>query len=99
MIFSDIASVANEVTALIGINFISFAAFGIDKMKAEAGRWRISEWTLLMLALFGGSPGVYAGRATFRHKTRKQPFSGQLHGIAVFQALILAIGGGWLAAG
>lgn len=99
MIFSDIASVANGVTALIGINFISFAAFGIDKMKAEAGRWRISEWTLLMLALFGGSPGAYAGRAAFRHKTRKQPFSSQLHGIAVFQALVLAIGGGWLAAG
>lgn len=99
MVFSDVASVANGITALIGINFISFAAFGIDKMKAESGRWRISESTLLMLALAGGSLGVYAGRAAFRHKTRKQPFSGQLHGIAVFQALILAIGGSWLAAG
>lgn len=99
MIFSDIASAANGVTALIGINFLSFAAFGIDKMKAEAGRWRISESTLLMLALAGGTPGAYAGRAAFRHKTRKQPFSGQLHGIAVFHALILAIGGGWLAVG
>ena len=74
-------------------------AYGIDKMKAESGRWRISESTLLMLALVGGSLGAYAGRAAFRHKTRKPPFSGQLHGIAVFQALILAIGGGWLAAG
>lgn len=99
MVLNNITSVANGVTVLIGINCISFAAFGIDKMKAEAGRWRISESTLLMLALVGGSPGAYAGRATFRHKTRKQPFSGQLHGIAVFQALILAIGGGWSAAG
>ena len=99
MIVSDIASPANGITALIGVNFISFAAFGIDKMKAEAGRWRISESTLLLLALIGGSPGAYAGRAAFRHKTRKQPFSEQLHGIALVQVFALAIGGGWLAAG
>ena len=99
MIVSDIASPANGITALIGVNFISFAAFGIDKMKAEAGRWGISESTLLLLALIGGSPGAYAGRAAFRHKTRKQPFSEQLHGIALVQVFALAIGGGWLAAG
>ncbi|WP_275401833.1 DUF1294 domain-containing protein [Sphingorhabdus pulchriflava] len=99
MVFSDIASAANGITALIGINFVTFAAFGIDKMKAEAGRWRIAESTLLMIALAGGSPGAYAGRAIFRHKTRKQPFSVQLHGIAALQGLMLAIGGGWWSAG
>jgi uncharacterized membrane protein YsdA (DUF1294 family) len=99
MVISDIASPANGITAIIGINFFAFAAFGIDKMKAEAGQWRISESTLLILALFGGSPGAYAGRAAFRHKTRKQPFSGQLHGIAVLQGFALAIGGGWMLAG
>ena len=61
-----------------------------DKAKAEAGAWRISEGTLLNLAFFGGTAGAYAGRALFRHKTRKQPFSGQLHTIAVFQ-LIAAV--------
>jgi uncharacterized membrane protein YsdA (DUF1294 family) len=99
VVVSDIASPANAITALIGINFIAFAAFGIDKMKAEVGRWRISESTMLVLALFGGSPGAYAGRAAFRHKTRKQPFGGQLHGIAALQVFVLAIGGGWLAVG
>jgi uncharacterized membrane protein YsdA (DUF1294 family) len=54
---------------------------------------------MLVLALFGGSPGAYAGRAAFRHKTRKQPFGGQLHGIAALQVFVLAIGGGWLAVG
>jgi uncharacterized membrane protein YsdA (DUF1294 family) len=81
---------ANIVTALVAMNFLAFAAFGIDKAKAEAGAWRISEGTLLNLAFFGGTAGAYAGRALFRHKTRKQPFSGQLHTIAVFQ-LIAAV--------
>jgi uncharacterized membrane protein YsdA (DUF1294 family) len=76
---------ANIATALIVVNFLAFAAFGIDKALAEAGERRISEATLLNLAFFGGTPGAYAGRALFRHKTRKQPFSNELHGIAGFQ--------------
>ena len=90
---------ANIAIALAAMNVLAFAAFGIDKRKAEAGDYRIAESTLLMLALLGGTPGAYAGRATFRHKTRKQPFSGQLHAIAVLQ--VLALGGaiGWLLAG
>lgn len=81
---------ANLATALIAVNFLAFAAFGIDKAKAEAGAWRISEGTLLRLAFFGGTPGAYAGRALFRHKTRKQPFSGNLHTIAALQIIALA---------
>lgn len=81
---------ANLATALIAVNFLAFAAFGVDKAKAEAGAWRISEGTLLRLALFGGTPGAYAGRALFRHKTRKQPFSGNLHMIAALQIIALA---------
>ncbi|MBU2586869.1 MAG: DUF1294 domain-containing protein [Alphaproteobacteria bacterium] len=75
----------NIVTAIIVMNFLAFAAFGIDKSRAERGAWRISEGTLLQLAFLGGTLGAYAGRAMFRHKTRKQPFSGQLHTIAVLQ--------------
>lgn len=82
---------------LLGVNFIAFAAFGLDKMRAKAGAWRISEGALLGWALIGGTPGAYTGRQTFRHKTRKQPFSGQLHGIAVLQVAILGFGSavGW----
>ena len=70
---------------LIAINFIAFVAFGFDKMLAEGGRRRIREATLLQFALLGGSPGAYAGRRAFRHKTRKQPFSNSLHTIALLQ--------------
>ena len=86
---------ANLATALIAVNFAAFAAFGIDKAKAEAGAWRLSESTLLWLALLGGTPGAYAGRSAFRHKTRKQPFNSQLFGIAVLQVLGLGALLGW----
>jgi uncharacterized membrane protein YsdA (DUF1294 family) len=76
---------ANIATALVAMNFAAFAAFGIDKARAEQGAWRISEATLLQLAFLGGIAGAYAGRALFRHKTKKQPFSGQLHAIAALQ--------------
>ena len=85
-----IATPANIATALIAVNFLAFAAFGIDKARAENGAWRISEATLLQLAFFGGTPGAYAGRALFRHKTRKQPFCSNLHMIAALQ-LVAAV--------
>lgn len=81
---------ANIAIALIAVNFLAFAAFGIDKALAESGSRRISEATLLQLSFFGGTPGAYAGRQLFRHKTRKQPFSNELHGIAALQACAAA---------
>ena len=85
----------NIAAALIAINFIAFAAFGVDKAKARAGRWRVQESTLLLFAFLGGTLGAYAGRKAFRHKTRKQPFNSNLFSIAVLQ--MLALGGliGW----
>ena len=82
-----LATPANIITALIAVNFLAFAAFGIDKARAGSGAWRISEGTLLRLAFFGGTLGAYAGRAVFRHKTRKQPFCSNLHMIAVLQVV------------
>ncbi len=96
---ADLLTSANAVTALVAMNFMAFANFGIDKWKAETGRWRTSESTLLWLAFLGGSPGAYLGRHLFRHKTRKQPFVSNLHAIALLQ--VAGIGGwiGWRLAG
>lgn len=90
---------ANIVSAAIILNIWSFMLFGIDKIKAENGAWRISEGSLLLAAFLGGTIGAYAGRAIFRHKTRKQPFSGNLHGIAGLQLIVAAIGTGYMLAG
>ena len=89
----------NLAAALFAINLITFAMFGIDKAKARAGTWRVAESTLLMLALLGGTLGAYAGRALFRHKTRKQPFGANLFAIAVLQVLALGALIGWLLGG
>ena len=85
----------NLTFAFIALNLLAFAMFGIDKAKARVGAWRVAESTLLMLAFFGGTLGAYAGRAVFRHKTRKQPFNSNLFAIVVLQ--MLGLGGliGW----
>jgi uncharacterized membrane protein YsdA (DUF1294 family) len=77
---------------MIAINFVAFAAFGIDKARAEGGKRRTSEKDLLFLAIVGGVLGAFAGRALFRHKTRKQPFSTHLNLIAVAQLGLLVFG-------
>ena len=56
------------------ISIIGFFAMGIDKAKAKAGAWRISEKTLLLLAFIGGGAGVWLGMTTFRHKTKHLQF-------------------------
>ena len=76
-------------------NLLTFAAFGLDKAAARAGRRRASEAQLLLFAFIGGTPGAFAGRAMFRHKTRKQPFSNQLWGVAVLQVVVGGAGFGW----
>ncbi len=96
MPLSALLTPANIVSGAIIINVWTFMLFGIDKTKAEGGAWRISEGSLLFWAFVGGTAGAYAGRMVFRHKTRKQPFSGQLHGIAIFQLFASAVGAGWL---
>ena len=91
----DLLTPANIGTALIAMNLAAFVAFGIDKALAENGARRISEATLLQLAFLGGTPGAYAGRALFRHKTRKQPFSDHLHMIAGLQVFAGFFAGVW----
>jgi uncharacterized membrane protein YsdA (DUF1294 family) len=90
---------AYAAIALVAVNVIAFAMFGIDKAAARNGGWRIAEATLLQWAFLGGTVGAYAGRAAFRHKTRKQPFSNDLHTIAVLQALAVASWVGWTLGG
>jgi uncharacterized membrane protein YsdA (DUF1294 family) len=68
------------------INLLTVLRFWQDKRRAIAGSRRIPEADLLGLALIGGTPGAFAARHLFRHKTRKQPFSTQLMLIAAVQA-------------
>lgn len=59
---------------LLAVNVVAFAAFGIDKYKAKRGLWRISEATLLLLAVVGGSIGALMGMRIWHHKTQHAKF-------------------------
>ena len=69
---------------LICINVVTFVVYGIDKWKAKQGSschasdhrssWRISEATLLLLAVLGGSIGALLGMQVWHHKTMHKKF-------------------------
>ena len=54
---------------LMVINIVTFLVYGIDKIKAKQGSWRISEATLLIFAVIGGSIGALLGMQVWHHKT------------------------------
>ena len=78
--------------ALLLVNIVAFAAYGIDKRKAQKGKWRIPESTLLLLAFFGGAPGALMGMRAFRHKTKHRKFKIL---VPLFLVLHIALAG-WL---
>lgn len=73
---------------LIMINIATFITYGADKARARKHQWRISEKTLLLLALLGGSLGAYGGMLTFRHKTQKPLFKIGVPLIILLQAAL-----------
>lgn len=74
-------------------------AYALDKSAARAGRWRISEKTLLMLGLVGGWPGAIVAQQVLRHKTSKPSFrldfwATVVLNIAAFVLLVSPLGRG-----
>jgi len=56
------------------MSLLCYAAYALDKQAAVAGRRRIAESNLHLLALFGGWPGARIAQHRFRHKTQKVTF-------------------------
>lgn len=61
----------------------------IDKKRAINHKWRISEQSLLLLAIIGGSIGIYGGMHFFRHKTKHAKFTIGLPIILISQIVLL----------
>ena len=78
------------IYCLLTINALAFIVYGIDKLKARKGRWRIPEATLLLLALVGGSIGAWLGMKVWHHKTMHLKFKYGLPSIILLQ-LALAV--------
>ena len=60
---------------LLVMNLIGFSLMGTDKRRARRHVWRISEKTLFLAAILGGSLGAWAGMYVFHHKTKHWYFS------------------------
>ncbi len=67
---------------LLGINVVTFIAYGIDKWKAKHSKWRIPE------AVIGGSIGAWLGMKVWHHKTMHKKFK---YGIPLILAAQIAI--------
>ena len=57
------------------LSVITFFMYGIDKFKAQRGKWRISEKALLVSSFIGGAVGGFLAMQLFRHKTKHWYFN------------------------
>ena len=73
---------------LLAVNAVTFIVYGIDKYKAKHAKWRISEATMLLLAVVGGSIGAWCGMKVWHHKTMHKKFK---YGVPVILLLQLAL--------
>lgn len=82
----------NEVLIFLAfINAATFVAFWADKKQSMTGGYRISEKTLLTLALFGGSPAAFIASRLFRHKTKKGSFRAMFWLVVIIQIIIVVL--------
>jgi uncharacterized membrane protein YsdA (DUF1294 family) len=77
-------------TLVLTLNVITFFVYGIDKWKAKKGKWRISEATLLILAIIGGSIGAWLGIKVWHHKTMHKKFKYGVPAIIALQLIAVA---------
>ena len=75
---------------LLAINAVAFIMYGIDKYKAKKAKWRISEATLLLLAVLGGSIGAWIGMKVWHHKTMHKKFKYGIPAILLMQIALMA---------
>lgn len=72
------------------VNIVAIVVYGIDKLKAKKNKWRISENTLLLIALVGGSIGAYLAMKLWHHKTNHKKFKYGIPLIIMFQLVVSA---------
>lgn len=74
---------------LLAINVVTFIVYGIDKYKVKKAKWRISEATLLLLAVLGGSIGAWMGMKVWHHKTMHKKFKYGIPAILLIQIALM----------
>ena len=74
---------------LVAVNLFAYILYGIDKHKSKKTEWRISERTLILIALIGGSIGALLAMRVFLHKTKHKRFTLGVPFIMVLQIALL----------
>lgn len=72
------------------INVVGFLLMFVDKRRSIKHEWRISEKSLFIVSIIGGSIGSYIGMHLFRHKTKHLKFTLGIP-IIIFIQIYLAI--------
>ena len=78
------------------VNVLTFFVYGIDKWQARQGKWRISEATLLLYAVIGGSIGAWLGMRVWRHKTMHKKFKYGIPAILMIHIIIIGYLSKWI---
>ena len=78
------------------VNVLTFFVYGIDKWQARQGKWRISEATLLLFAVIGGSIGAWMGMRVWRHKTMHKKFKYGIPAILMIHIIIIGYLSKWI---
>ena len=55
---------------ILAVSLINFIVYGVDKLKAKSGAFRVPEKVLLGLSFLGGALGGILAMNLFRHKTK-----------------------------
>ncbi len=76
---------------LIVYNIFVFLIYGLDKYKAMRSKYRISEKTLIFLALFLGCVGACAGMVVFNHKTSSISFKTRIIFCCLINIVVFSI--------
>lgn len=85
----DLSLLHMVLICLALINVVTFFMYGVDKWKAKKSKWRISEATLLLLAVLGGSIGAWVGMGVWHHKTLHKKFKYGIPAIIIMQLSII----------
>ena len=80
------------VAALVGAVWgVTWFVYAWDKRRAGLGERRISEASLLGLALLGGSPAALLAMVILRHKTRKPSFLIKFAAVVAVQVALAVV--------
>ncbi len=83
------------VIYLLVINIVAVCVTVSDKEKAQHHKWRVKESTLLLVALFGGSVGMFLTMKIIRHKTQKKKFMIGIPVIFILQMALICLAIYW----